>query len=445
MKACVYTLGCKVNTYESEYMMDLLQKQGYTLADFDTISDVYVINTCTVTNQADVKSRKVIRECYKKNPNAILVVVGCHAQNHKDSIIDDPMVSIALGNKNKSKIISYLEEYQKTRKKIVDFYDMQNQSFEPMEITNFPTKTRAFVKIQDGCNNYCSYCIIPYVRGNLRYKPKEDVLREITNLVKEGYQEIVLTGIHTGSYGNEQYRFSDLLRDIVKIEGLHRLRISSIEITEIDDAFIELLKDCTIIANHLHIPLQSGSDEILRRMNRKYDTAYFKEVIQKIRAVRPDIAITTDVIVGFPSETDANFLETEAFIKEVSFSFVHVFPYSKRDGTKAAEMSCQVDGTTKKLRAHTLIALSKTLDKTYMSGFLSDTVLVLGETIEEGIVTGHTSNYLKVKFEGTKEDINRMTKVRLTHLAYPYLFGLKSEQNCKSQKSCDECMRNACC
>jgi len=445
MKACIYTLGCKVNTYESEYMMDLLQKNGYTLVDSSTPSDVYIINTCTVTNQADVKSRKVIRECYKKNKDAIIVVVGCHAQNHKDTIIDDPMISIVLGNKNKSNIITYLEEYKRTGKKIVDFYDMQNQTFEPMEITNFPTKTRAFVKIQDGCNNYCSYCIIPYVRGNLRYKAKEDVLKEIMNLVRQGYREIVLTGIHTGSYGNDQYRFSDLLQDIVTIEGLYRLRISSIEITEIDEAFLTLLKTSSVIANHLHIPLQSGSDDILKRMNRKYDTAYFKNILRKIRTIRPDIAITTDVIVGFPGETTAHFEETVSFVQEANFSFLHVFPYSKRDGTKAAMMEQQIDGSIKKMRTRNLIAIAKAFDKTYMSRFLSETVEVLGETFEEGIITGHTSNYLKVKFQGTKEDINQVIDVHLEQLMYPYLLGTKAQQNRKCQKSCDECMNNACC
>jgi len=423
MKVCIYTLGCKVNTYESEYMMNLFQENGYTLSSFDEICDIYVVNSCSVTNTADTKTRKIIRECRRKNNNAVIAVVGCYIQNHHQDLQDD--IDIMLGNKDKSKIVSYVEEYLKNKQKIKQIYNMQQQEFEAMEITSFPTKTRAFVKIQDGCNNYCSYCIIPYVRGNLRYKEKDLVIKEVSNLVEKGYKEVVLTGIHTGSYGNSEYRFVDLLKDLIKIDGLYRLRISSIEITEINDEIIELLKNSNIIANHLHIPLQSGSNNILRAMNRKYDLDYYEHIINKIRSVRPDIAITTDIIVGFPGESDEDFNNTLAFVKKINFSFVHVFPYSKRDGTVASKMDNQIDVPIKKMRARELGNLAKCQDREYCYNFLNKEIEVLTEVYHDGYVVGHTSNYLKVKFKGDQSDINKIYKVKINDIDYPYCIGTK--------------------
>lgn len=343
MKFYIYTLGCKVNSYESRIMTEDLINAGYVEEKDNNIpADIYIINTCSVTNTADSKSLKLIRQAIKKNKDAIIVVCGCLAQA-KPETVNIEGVDIVIGNKNKSKVSEYINEYVKNKNKKTDIYDISNVEFETMKLNNFD-KTRAFIKIQDGCNNFCAYCIIPYTRGSVRSKPREDILNEIDHLTLNGHKEIVLTGIHTGNYGSEfdNYDFADLLNEIVKIKKLSRIRISSIEITELNDRVLEIIKNNNVLVDHLHIPLQSGSDEILKLMNRKYDTKYFIEKINKIRKIRPDISITTDVIVGFPNETDKNFNETIETIKKVDFSKLHVFPYSKREGTKAATMEGQI-------------------------------------------------------------------------------------------------------
>ena len=295
----ILTLGCKVNMYESEYITNLLKESGYIIKSFDDVCDVYIINTCTVTNTSDIKSRKMIRSAIKKNPDACVVAMGCFIEANKDYNIEG--LDIVLGNKDKSKIVNLLDEYFAKKEKIIKLYSDPKSQFEDMYITNFPGRTRAFVKIQDGCENFCSYCIIPFVRGKCRSKEATKVISEITELVANGYKEVVLTGIHTGNYGVDlDTNFASLLRQIVKIPGLIRLRISSIEITELTDEVLSVIKENPIIVDHLHIPLQAGSDEILKLMNRKYNLEKFFEIIAKIRKIRPNISITTDVIVGFP-------------------------------------------------------------------------------------------------------------------------------------------------
>ena len=342
MKVAVYTLGCKVNTYESEYAINEFLKRGYEVTDFsDDTADIYLINTCTVTNTSDQKSRKMIRQARKKNPYAVVAAMGCFTQiRDNDNAIMD-YVDVVIGNTDKSKIVDLVEEYIKNKKKILNIKDVSNTSFDDMEMDVFNTRTRALVKIEDGCENFCSYCIIPYVRGKVRSKKPERVIKEVTSLVKNGYKEIVLTGIHTGHYGSdlENYDFSDLLIELEKIDELERIRISSIEIVELNDKFLNVLKKYKKIVNHIHIPLQAGSDHVLKLMNRRYDKDFYLDRINKIKDIRPDIAITTDIIVGFPNETEEDFIDTLSFVKEVDFAGGHVFPFSSRNGTPAAKMN----------------------------------------------------------------------------------------------------------
>lgn len=395
MKVGLCNLGCKVNTYEMEYIASLFKERGYEIGDFNDFCDVYVVNTCTVTNNSDVKSRKMINHPKKINKNCCLVVCGCFIESAKDYKNDD--IDIILGNYNKSKVVDLVEDFFRNKEKINQRFNLNEVEFEDMNIKHFENKTRAFVKIQDGCENFCTYCIIPYVRGKCRSKKEDNVLSEITTLVNNGYNEIVLTGIHTGNYGVDiNTNFSSILEKILNIKGLKRLRISSIEITELDDKFLELLKN-PILCNHLHIPLQSGGEKTLKRMNRKYDKKYFKEEIEKIRKVRPDISITTDVIVGFPGETEDDFNECVDFIKEINFSKLHVFPYSKRDGTVAAKMKDQIDGKVKKERVKTLLDLSKTLEENYNNSFIGKKESCLIEKVDYKYSYGHCSNYVYLK------------------------------------------------
>lgn len=395
MKVGLCNLGCKVNTYEMEYIASLFKERGYEIGDFNDFCDVYVVNTCTVTNNSDVKSRKMINHPKKINKDCCLVVCGCFIESAKDYKNDD--IDIILGNYNKSKVVDLVEDFFRNKEKINQRFNLNEVEFEDMNIKHFENRTRAFVKIQDGCENFCTYCIIPYVRGKCRSKKEDNVLSEITTLVNNGYNEIVLTGIHTGNYGVDiNTNFSSILEKILNIKGLKRLRISSIEITELDDKFLELLKN-PILCNHLHIPLQSGGEKTLKRMNRKYDKKYFKEEIEKIRKVRPDISITTDVIVGFPGETKDDFNECVDFIKEINFSKLHVFPYSKRDGTVAAKMKDQIDGKVKKERVKTLLDLSKTLEENYNNSFIGKKESCLIEKVDCKYSYGHCSNYVYLK------------------------------------------------
>lgn len=402
MKFCVLTLGCKVNTYESEYVKERFLDRGYVEVNILDKPDIIVVNTCSVTNQSDKKSRHLIRMARRENPDAVLAVMGCSAQNHRENLIDLD-IDILIGNKGKSKVDNFVEEYLKNREKIVSFQDMKDVTvFEDMLLKSERDKTRAFVKIQDGCDNFCSYCIIPYMRGNIRSKDIDVAFREIQTLVEMGHAEVVLTGIHTGSYGRgKDFDLVDLIKKISALEGLKRIRISSIEITELNDKFLEEFAKNPKICDHLHIPLQSGCDEILKKMNRKYDTAYYRNVIAKIRGIRPDVSITTDLIVGFPYETDECFEKTFEFLKEIGFSKIHTFPFSLRSGTKAEEMADYfVNDTVKKERVKRVLELSLHLERSYYEKFLGHTLDVIVEVSKDGISHGHTSNYLAVDIEG---------------------------------------------
>ena len=414
----IYTLGCKVNTYESEFIMNELKNHGYEIRDFNGVCDVYIINTCTVTNQSDSKSRKIIRQAIKNNPNACVVAMGCFIAanpNYNESGID-----ILLGNKDKSKIVSLLDQYFQDRETIRLTYKERLKEFEDMYIHDFPGRTRAFVKIQDGCDNFCSYCIIPFVRGKCRSKNEDKVVSEIEGLVANGYHEIVLTGIHTGSYGIDlNTSFAHLLNRLILIDGLNRLRISSIEVTELNDDVLSVIKNSNVLVDHLHIPLQAGSNEILKSMNRKYDLDFYKDKIQEIRSIRPNISISTDVIVGFPGETEELFQQTIDTCREIAFSKLHVFPYSDREGTAASRMSSKIDHHEKKERARRLIEVSRELECQYMNLFLHQEVEVLIEEVKDGYSYGHTGNYLLVKIKG-KYPHNEFVKVVIQEVQYPY-------------------------
>lgn len=414
----ICTLGCKVNTYESNVMRDKLLNANYREADGD-IADIYIINTCTVTDTSAHKSLKVVRQCIRKNPNSIVVVCGCMTQVEPEKAQIEG-VSIILGNKYKSEIVNLVEEYKQNKQMIIKVDNIMESPFEHMVLNNF-NRTRAFVKIEDGCENYCSYCIIPYTRGKVRSKDPKIVLEEIAKLVQDGHREVVLTGIHTGHYGGDlkEYNFANLLTDILKIDGLERLRISSIEITEIDENILDILKKSNIIVDHLHIPIQSGSNEVLALMNRKYDKKYFIDKVEQIRSVRPNISLSTDLIVGFPGETKELFDETVETINRIKFSKVHVFPFSLRKGTKAQEMPNHLDEVTKKERVRVMLDVSKNLEIEYMNKFINEEVTFIPEKYEEGYLIGHTGNYLLIKAKSNCM-INESLRVKIIEVNYPY-------------------------
>lgn len=394
MKFNIITFGCKVNQYESNMMKENMLSSNFFYTEDLNDANIIIVNTCSVTNVADKKCLKMIRRLKREYSNAILVVAGCSSQN-KQSVYESLDIDILIGNRDKSIIDKLIKEYIETEKKYVKFYNDRNLDFEDMYISDY-NHTRAFIKIEDGCDNFCSYCIIPYVRGSVRSKDFDKVIKEAKELAKHGHKEIVLTGIHTGHYLNNGYDLTDLINELSKIDDIKRIRISSIEVTELNDKFLDMLKNNVKVCDHLHIPLQAGSDEILKRMNRKYDLAYYEEKIKKIRSIRPDISISTDIIVGFPYETEELFLNTLEFSKKIKFSKIHVFPYSVRVGTAAANMEEQVDEVVKKMRVKRLMAVSHMLEVDYYNKFKDKELDILIETCDNNVSEGHTSNYLLV-------------------------------------------------
>lgn len=394
MKFNIITFGCKVNQYESNMMKENMLSSNFFYTEDLNDANIIIVNTCSVTNVADKKCLKMIRRLKREYSNAILVVVGCSSQN-KQSVYENLDIDILIGNRYKSIIDKLIKEYIETEKKYVKFYNDRNLDFEDMYISDY-NHTRAFIKIEDGCDNFCSYCIIPYVRGSVRSKDFDKVIKEAEELAKHGHKEIVLTGIHTGHYLNNGYDLTDLINELSKIDDIKRIRISSIEVTELNDKFLDMLKNNDKVCDHLHIPLQAGSDEILKRMNRKYDLAYYEEKIKKIRSIRPNISISTDIIVGFPYETEELFLNTLEFSKKIKFSKIHVFPYSVRVGTAAANMEEQVDEVVKKMRVKRLMAVSHMLEVDYYNKFKDKELDILIETCDNNVSEGHTSNYLLV-------------------------------------------------
>lgn len=422
MRVAFYSLGCKVNAYETEAVMEQFQSAGHEIVGFEEQSDVYVVNSCMVTNSGERKSKQIIRRPLKLNPNAIVIVMGCLSQLKAKELLEIPGVKIVLGTKNRHLIIQYLNEYLDTLN-VLDYSENldKDELFENLSVKDFKNHQRAFVKIQDGCNNFCTYCIIPYTRGRIRSKDKDLIIEEVESLVKNGHKEIVLTGIHTGGYGEDldNYGFADLLRDLELVEGLKRIRISSIEITELTKEVLSAIKASEKIVNHLHIPLQSGSEAILKKMNRKYNLAGFRKKIEEIRETFGSMALTTDVIVGFPGETDGDFEEAYDFIKSIGFQELHVFPYSIRQGTPAAKMKNQVDGRVKKERVHKLLALSDKLKRDYYQKQIGLNKSMIVEQEKDGWLMGHSKDYVSIKLRASRTLLGKELFVELVDIDYP--------------------------
>ncbi len=405
------TLGCKVNQYETNGMMQKMIEAGYEVVDFETKADIYIINTCTVTNMADKKSRQMLRRVKEINPEAILVAVGCYAQVAKEKLEQIPEIDLILGINEKNDIVKYVEQASKNT--YVSDVLHQTEFLDFGDVT-YTEKTRAVIKVQDGCNQFCSYCIIPYARGRIRSRKPESVIKEITDVAKEGIKEVVITGIHIASYGkdfNTEYRLIDLLEEIQKVNGIQRIRLGSLEPTLITEEFVTRLKKLSKICDHFHLSLQSGCDETLKRMNRKYTTDQFRHVVELLRNAYPEVHLTTDVIVGFPGETEEEFNKTYEFLKEIKFYKMHVFKYSPRSGTVAAKMPNQIDGNIKEERSNKLIELSDENEKEYNQKYIGKEVEVLLEEREGEYLKGHTTNYMVVKMKTNENLENTIQKV----------------------------------
>lgn len=407
------SLGCKVNSYETNALKELFLINGFSNKD-----EITVINTCSVTAIADQKSRQIIRRERRKNPNAILCVMGCYSQKNAPYVIKECGADIVVGASNRNKLVELVKLFQKERKPIIKVEENpRNFKYESFGTVAIPNTTRAYIKIEDGCNNFCSYCTIPYTRGVARSRDKDEIISEIKELIKNRFLEFVITGIHTAHYGIDlkDVTFSSLIEEILDIEGLYRLRISSIEESEIDDKFIELLKNRSNIANHLHMPLQSGSPSVLKRMRRKYNVDDFITKVNRIREARPDIAITTDVIVGFPGESDEEFNETVDFIKKVNFAELHVFPFSAREGTPAYSYENQVSPEIKAKRVQVLLDLSEKLKEDYRKKFVGQELEVIIEEKDKktGLMIGHSSNYLLLGEQLPESSVGQIVKIKV--------------------------------
>ena len=423
-KAALHNLGCKVNAYETEAMQELLEQHGYEIVPFAEGADIYVINTCTVTNMADRKSRQMLHRAKKMNPNAIVVAAGCYVQT-KDKVGEvDECIDIVIGNNKKKDLIQILEDYYReheaVQKAVIDIN--HTNEYEEMHLSKTAEHTRAYIKVQDGCNQFCTYCIIPFARGRVRSRAKEDVIREVKDLAANGYQEVVLTGIHLSSYGVdlENENLLSLILAVNEVEGIRRIRLGSLEPRIITEEFAKTIAGLEKMCPHFHLSLQSGCDATLRRMNRRYTTDEYYEKCELLRKYFKNPALTTDVIVGFPGETEEEFAESKAFIDKVNFYETHIFKYSKREGTKAAVMENQIPEQIKTARSNELLEIDKTKREQYESALLGTTVEVL---IEESIKrngktyqVGHTKEYVKIALE-TEEDLqNQLVYVQITNL-----------------------------
>lgn len=424
------TLGCKVNQYETEAMVNMFRDKGYEISKSD-FADIYLINTCTVTNLSDRKSRQYIRRAKKTNPEAIVVVAGCYSQVSPDEVAQIPEVDIIIGTSDKNRIVELCDEYIEERERINIVKDiMEVREFEEIDSEGIQEKTRTFMKIQDGCNQYCTYCIIPYARGRIRSREPENIMEEVHNLVERGYKEIVLTGIHVASYGKdlkEDISLIDIIEKINEVEGIERIRLSSIEPNVITDEFLSRYKNIEKACSHFHLSLQSGSTSVLERMRRRYTAEEYYESVLKLREEIDDIALTTDVIVGFPGETDEEFQESCDFVEKVGFSRVHVFQYSPRKGTPAAEYKEQIDWNIKHERSKTLIELADRLTNEFNAQHIGKTMKVLFE--EENskhpeYIEGYTDNYIRVAVKGDIEELeNEIRDVLIERAADKKLIG----------------------
>ncbi len=416
MKVAFYTLGCKVNQYETEAMEEMFRKRGYEVVSFEKKADIYIINTCTVTNLGDRKSRQFIRRAKKLNKNSIVAAVGCYSQIAPDEVENIEGVDIVIGTTDKEKIVDLCEEVKQKRRKINVVRNIKyHKQFDNLSIDNLESRTRAYMKIQDGCNQYCSYCIIPYARGPIRSRKLEDILDEAEKLAKANFKEIILTGIHVASYGKDLKNLSllDVINEVSKIEGIERIRLSSIEPTFIDEEFMTNVVDNKKFCDHFHLSLQSGSNSVLKRMNRKYTTEEYKNIVNLIRKYMPNAGITTDIIVGFPGETEGEFQETYDFVKDIGFSRIHVFKYSPRKGTPASKFDNQIHGSVKHYRSEKLIELGNQLANRFMDQFVGNRMEVLFEENKDGYCEGYTTNYIRVKAKSSKDIQGEILPVKI--------------------------------
>ena len=420
-KVALHNLGCKVNAYETEAMQEMLEHAGYEIVPFQEGADIYVINTCTVTNIADRKSRQMLHRARKMNPDAVVVAAGCYVQAHAEKQVIDPCIDIVLGNNKKQDLLTALQAYEEAHGDLREVIDINHtKEYENLHLTKQGEHTRAYIKVQDGCNQFCSYCIIPYARGRVRSRAKEDVVAEVTDLAKNGYQEVVLTGIHLSSYGidfeNEDNLLS-LIRAVHEIEGIKRIRLGSLEPRIITEEFVQAIAALPKMCPHFHLSLQSGCNETLKRMNRRYTSEEFYEKCEILRKYFEKPALTTDVIVGFPQETEEEFETTYEFLKKICFYETHIFKYSKREGTKAAVMQGQIPEQIKAKRSARLIELGEKNRRAYEESFLGKTVEVLVEEKSDvngkEMWTGHTKEYMKIALESEKNLQNCILNVQI--------------------------------
>ncbi len=428
-KVAFYTLGCKVNQYETEAMEEIFEKNGYAIVNSEEIADIYVINTCTVTNLSDRKSRQFISRAKKLNKDAIIAVVGCYSQVSPDEVSKIEGVDVVIGTTDRNRILELCEEAKEKSEKINIVRNVKTQKeFETINIDDIKSKTRAYLKIQDGCNQFCSYCIIPYARGPIRSRQLDEIINETKKLAHAGFKEVVLAGIHVASYGKDidKIPLTQVLEEVGSVDGIERIRLSSLEPTLIDEDFMKSIVRIGKVCDHFHLSLQSGSDSVLKRMNRKYNTKEYKNIVSLIRKYMPNAGITTDVIVGFPGETEEEFNETLEFVKEINFSRIHVFKYSPRKGTPAAKYENQVDGNVKNLRSESLISLGEELMLKFNSRFIDSTLSVLFEEEskkEEGYIEGYTTNYIRVKSKKDSNMIGQIVDVRIKEMKDDFLLG----------------------
>ena len=440
-----YTLGCKVNQYETNAVEEIFTQNGYTLTDFDDKSDIYIINTCTVTSMSDRKSRQVIRRAKKNNKDAVVVVMGCYAQNDPDAIIKIEDVNLVVGTKDKNKIFEEVQKITNHDKVVKVTSIMEEVEFENLSVTSYTKNTRAFVKIQDGCDRYCSYCIIPYTRGRIRSRNISDIVKEVQSLSDNGYKEVVLTGIHIASYGKDLKRSKtefipiinsqkedfvqadasliDVIEEVSKIKNLYRIRIGSVEPIIISEDFLERISKIDKFCPHFHLSLQSGCDYTLKRMNRRYTTDEYKEAVQKIRQYFDTPAITTDIIAGFPGETDEEFEKTYSYLSDINLYEMHIFPFSRRSGTKAYDMKNQIDNDVKHKRSEKLIALANRNKEEFEKGLIGKTFDVLFEQREEQYYQGYTKNYVKIYVKTQKDLSGKLLDVRINSFENDKLIG----------------------
>ena len=428
-KVAFYTLGCKVNQYETEAMLELFEKEGYEKAETEDYADVYVINTCTVTHMSDRKSRQYIRRMKKKNPDAIIAVVGCYSQVSPEEILSIDEVNLVMGTNDRKKIVEEVKKIDASRKVSTVDDIMKVKAFEEIEINKTNGKTRAFMKIQDGCDRYCSYCIIPYARGRVRSRDLESIVKEVENLAANGYKEVVLTGIHVASYGKDiketDIKLLDVIKQINDIEGIERIRLSSVEPILFTDEFVEAVSAMDKVCPHYHLSLQSGCDETLKRMKRRYTTEEYKTIVDRLRAAIPNVSITTDVIVGFPGETNEEFDKTYEFLKDIELTHMHVFKYSPRKGTPAATMENQVDPSTKHDRSEKLLQLNEENFNKFGQKMLDKEFNVLFEQkVGDNKYEGLTENYVKVIVESDNDISEQILKVKIKDVKNEFLEGI---------------------